>query len=110
MSLVDPTLLNDPSAINTTGARSEVSRRCVSIQFEAMKPVAAGGTQNNTGRVYVVRRLGSRHNSGSIVRTLTAGEVWLMTVDQTMNNLSPYRYWIDVDSVGDGAYVTLFIR
>jgi len=110
MILVDPTLKNDPDVQNLTGNRSEVTRRCVAIQFEACKPVAAGGTTNNAGRVYVVRHHGSRQNTGTIVKTLIAGELWRLEVDKRMNSLSPYRYWIDVDNVGDGVFVTLFIR
>ena len=114
MILVAPTLKNAPDVTNVTasspGSRSEVTRRGLAIQFQAMKPVSSGGTQNNSGRIYIVRKNGGRSKPGSIIRTLIAGETYTIEVDRSMNNLSPYRYWIDVDNIGDGAFVSMFVR
>jgi hypothetical protein len=109
MSVVDPSSLNDPNASNRTGDVYEYTVRAKQIIFQALKP-AAHGLVDNTGRIYIVRKDGSRDDTGTIIKQLVAGETWeFPTVPFDGDILSPYRYYIDADTADDGAIVTLVI-
>ena len=122
MSLVDASSVNSPNTLvpPTSGATPALtlgfSPSCHQIMFQALKPgVGNIGTRLNTGLVYVVRvgktpGTGNREDMGSIVKTLTPGETWVLSSNPANGDtFSPYRYRIDGDNVGDGAFVTLLI-
>lgn len=114
MSVVDPTGVNDPAAATSTTS-DEYTPRANQIEFWALKPGASHGTQVNTGNVYVVRKgvgagTGNRDDTGSIVATLFPGQSWKLPAAALVRDvLSPYRYSIDADNAGDGAFVNLYI-
>jgi hypothetical protein len=70
----------------------------------------------NTGNIYIVRRgsgsgSGNRDDTGSIVATLVPGQTLFFTAAAVNVNVwSPYRYSIDADNIGDGAFITLIIQ
>lgn len=114
MSVVDPTSNNSPgTATNPTNYQYTV--RAEEIMVQAFKP-AASGTQLNTGNIYIVRRgsgsgSGNRDDTGSIVATLVPGQTLFFTAAAVNVNVwSPYRYSIDADNIGDGAFITLIIQ
>jgi hypothetical protein len=114
MSVVDPTSNNAPGTLtNTTNYQYTV--RAQEIMIQAFKP-AASGTQFNTGNIYIVRRgaqggSGNRDDTGSIVATLVPGQTLFLTAAAVnLNVWSPYRYSVDADNAGDGAFVTLIIQ
>jgi hypothetical protein len=114
MSVVDPTSDNAPGTpTNTTNYQYTV--RAEEIMVQAFKPAAAG-TQVNTGNIYIVRRgsgggSGNRSDTGSIVATLVPGQTLFFTAAAVNVNVwSPYRYSIDADNSGDGAFVTLIVQ
>lgn len=112
MSLVDPTGKNDPS--NPTpggvaGGANEYTVRAHQIQFQAIKPSGSGYVYN-TGFTYIVRKGGSRSDSGSVIKVLAAGETYFLDAAPINDNVwSPYRYYIDADYAGDAVQVTLLI-
>jgi hypothetical protein len=79
------------------------------------KPKPGGGTQINTGNIYICRdpTIGNpngKGDTGSIVFTLTPGGIWTLAPPaMNRNALDPYRYDLDVDVAGEGAFVTLII-
>lgn len=111
MSLVDPTLANDPDTQNVTGAgkRERTFRGC-QLRIQASKPGASHGTQDNAGNIYLVRRGGSRDDGGTIIATVLKGTTLEFPGHPAeVDCISPYRYYLDGDNAGDGAYVTLMI-
>jgi hypothetical protein len=117
MSLVDPSSVNSPSSPTPgTADANEYTQRAQQIIFQAMKPGTTHGTQNNTGNVYIVRvaqgsGTGNRDDYGSIVKTLVPGETFILASAALNRNVfSPYRYRIDADNAGDGAFVTLLMQ
>jgi hypothetical protein len=108
MSLVDPGSLADPSTPTAAGV-PEYSARCQQIMFQGVK-AAAHGLQVNTGNVYIVRKGGSRDDSGTIVAMLQPGQtIWMASAPAVLDVFSPYRYYVDADNAGDSALVTLLI-
>lgn len=112
MSLVDASGVNNPTAPTpgTTGA-NEYTVMFQQIQFQAFKPGASHGTQNNTGNIYVCRTgvqgAGNRDDPGAIIATLTPGQTWVLSSSAVDRNVfGPYRYFIDADNANDGAFVT----
>lgn len=116
MSLVDPNAYNDP--LTLTQAQSfEYTPSCQQIFFQAVKPGASHGLQNNTGNIYLVRfagrnagGAGNRDDYGAIVWMLAPGaNLFLSSAPLERNKFSPYRYYLDSDNANDGALVTLII-
>lgn len=122
MSLVDPNSVNAPNApqppvavggiVTPSAGVFAYTPRGYRLIFQAFKPGAANGTQVNTGYVYVVRAgnlgAGNSNDYGSILYTLTPGQSWELIAGYGGDNmLNPYRYSIDGDTAGDGAFVTL---
>lgn len=113
MTNVDSGGVNDPS-VATSATSAEYTQRANQIIFWAFKPKLGGGAQVNTGNVYVVRKpasgAGGKGDTGVIVAILTPGMVWTLgTAAVNRNVFSPYRYLIDADVAGEGAFVTLDI-
>jgi hypothetical protein len=113
MANVDPNSVNSPGT-PTSSISYEYTVRAEEIMVQAFKP-ASHGTQNNTGNIYIMRRGvaggGNRDDTGSIVATLTPGQTLFFTAAAVNVNVwNPYRYFIDADNSGDGAFVTLIIQ
>jgi len=114
MSVVDPTSDNAPGT-PTNSTNYPTTIRAEEIMIQAFKP-AASGTQFNTGNIYIVRRgagggSGNRDDTGSIVATLTPGQTLFFTAAAVNVNVwSPYRYSVDADNPGDGAFITLIVQ
>jgi hypothetical protein len=124
MSLVDPTLKNDPNNPTAAGL-AEYTVRCYAIIFQACKAGAAHGTAINTGNIYIIRRnygtgaagTGNRDDLGVIIQTLTIGATstgfltWTLTAAALNRDvLNPYDFVIDADTAADGCQVTLLIQ
>lgn len=117
MSLVDPSFVNDPGSPTPPGAvkKLEYTPAAQQIFFQAMKPGAAHGLQNNTGNIYIVRigagGAGNRDDYGAIVACLQSGQsFFLASAALNRNVYSPYRYYIDADNAGDCAQCTLIMQ
>ena len=115
MSLVDPNSYNAPENPTSTLSDEYVSR-AEEIMVQALKPGNGGhGTQNNTGNIYICRKgnsgTGNRDDSGSIVATLAPGQTMFFSASPLNRNVwNPYRYYVDADNAGDGAFVTLIVQ
>ena len=100
---------NTPTSVNSP----EYSPACYEIMVQAMKP-ATHGTQNNTGNIYVVRKgqgTSNRDDTGVIVATVLPGQTLsLVAAALNLNVWSPYRYYLDADNPGDGAFITLIVQ
>jgi hypothetical protein len=114
MSVVDPTSDNAPETA-TSPTNYAYTVRAEEIMVQAFKPASAG-TQLNIGNIYIVRRgngggSGNRSDTGSIVATLVPGQTLFFTAAAVNRNVwSPYRYSIDADFAGDGAFITLIVQ
>jgi hypothetical protein len=116
MSLVDPGLADDPNNLSPGSLRSplpEYAVRAQQIIFQGVK--AAGGTGNNTGNIYIMRRGGTGSNNrtdyGTMVLALGAGlTFFLASAPMNRNVFSPYDYAIDADNAGDSCLVSLIIQ
>jgi hypothetical protein len=114
MSVVDPTSDNAPES-PTSPTNYAYTVRAEEIMVQAFKPASAG-TQLNIGNIYIVRRgngggTGNRSDTGSIVATLVPGQTLFFTAAAVNRNVwSPYRYSIDADFAGDGAFITLIVQ
>ncbi len=113
MSLVDPSLVNDPAAA-TSSTSDEYTPRCQQITFQAYNGSAAHGLTPNTGNIYICRKgvqgAGNRDDFGSITEVLTPGQTLSLGSSALVKNaFSPYRYSIDADTASDGCLVTLYI-
>lgn len=117
MSLVDPLGVNDPATPtpSTVGAY-EYTIRAQQLMFQAVRAGASNGLQINTGNIYIMRKpvqgSGSAHDNdfGACVAVLAPGQTLFIASAPINNNVySPYRYFIDADTAGDSALVTLFI-
>lgn len=121
MSLVDSASVNAPETPTpgTSGA-DEYTVRAYAIMFQACKAGASHGTAVNTGNIYIVRKgaggSGNRDDIGSIIATIPAGTsgvfppaFWLNAAPLNRNVFSPYEFFIDADTAGDGCQVTLLI-
>jgi hypothetical protein len=115
MSLVDPTLVNAPDKVTpgTVGA-NEYTVRAQQIIIQGMKSNGGNGLTNNTGNVYVILKgkgSNNRTDTGCIVLTVPAGQTGVIaSAPMVMNVFNPYLLWIDCDTVGDAAQVTLIIQ
>lgn len=115
MTLVDSSNLGAPQTGTATVGATDYSFAAQQIQFQAFKPGASHGTQNNVGNIYIVRQgvgagSGNRDDTGAIVATLQPGQTYVLSsAPMNRNVYSPYRYSIDGDNAGDGAFVTLLI-
>lgn len=104
---------NNPDS-SASSAR-EYSYRCNQIMFIAQKPKQGGGTQLNSGNVYIMRapaqiQTGGKGDTGSLYMPLTPGAIHTLAVPALdRNTLNPYRYFLDADNAGEGAFVTLII-
>jgi hypothetical protein len=115
MSLVDPAPEPNEPETATSATSDEYTVRAQQILFQAYKPGASHGMQNNTGNIYIVRDAaggsGNRDDTGGIVAVLTPGQtLTLASAPLNRNVFSPYRYRIDADNAGDGALVTLIVQ
>jgi hypothetical protein len=120
MSLVDsansdapqtatPTTPGPPSPGPKGNPSNEYTVTCQQIMFQGYN--AAGPATMNTGNVYIVRKGGSKADSGTIVKILAPGETFFLAgAALNLNVLSPYRYQIDADTASDGALVTLIVQ
>src|SRR2546429_5084946 len=77
MSVVDASSVEAPEAA-TSSTSDEYTVRAQQIMFQAFKPGATHGTQNNAGNVYIIRKgdgtgSANRDDMGNIVATLTPG-------------------------------------
>lgn len=109
-SLVDPTNLNDPGSSNRTGLTREYTSRCQQLIIQAIKPGVAHGMVDNTGYVYIVRKSGSRDDPGQMIKRLSPSETFFLASAPLVKDVfSPYRYYVDGDTAGDGVIVTLLI-
>jgi len=113
MSLVDPGNYNDPGTPSGTGM-AEYTQRCNQIIFQGFKN---NGTTfvANVGNIYVMRKgagggAGNRSDPGACVLIIPSGQTGVIgSAALNRNDLSPYRYYIDADNIGDAAQVTLLI-
>jgi hypothetical protein len=123
MSLVDPTDINEPE--NAVGGSTisggavtgnEYTERAQQIFFQAYKPGAGRtGAVRNTGNIYIMREgvqgSGNRSDMGSIVFILEPGQTFfLASAPLNRDVFSPWRYSIDADIAGDGAFVCLIMQ
>lgn len=115
MSNVDATLINAPQTANppspnsATRPSNEYTSTCQQIMFQGYK--SAAPALMNTGNVYIVRKGGSKADTGTIVKILAPGETFfLASAALNLNVFSPYRYEIDADTANDGALVTLIVQ
>jgi hypothetical protein len=109
---VDPSLVNSPSApVPGTVGANEYTVKCNQIIIQGVK--ASGGLTNNTGNIYLILKgngTNNRTDTGCIVAQIAAGQT-LILAPPAMNVevFNPYLLWVDADSAGDSALVTLVI-
>ena len=113
MSNVDPTLVDAPET--ATGPTSkEYSVRAQQIIIQGVKPNAGTGVTNNTGNIYVILKGGGSNNHqdyGAIAFVVGAGlTLSIGSAALNRNVFSPYELYIDCDTAGDAAQVTLLIQ
>jgi len=120
-SLIDPTSLNAPetfspaASANNTGAAvavNEYTITCQQIIIQAYKSNGGTGVVNNTGNIYIMMKgaggLGNRTDFGAMVAVLTPGQTLILaSAPVNCNVFSVYKYFIDADTAGDSALVTL---
>lgn len=120
MSLVDPAGINDPSTPTPLAGVLPAHLKLFTVRaqqvwFQARKP-NTHGTKQNSGNIYIVREPdgsgdGNRDDTGVILYTLEPGQTLFLASAPVNNDVySPYRYRIDADVSGDGAFVTLIIQ
>ena len=124
MSLVDPSVLNDPGASNVAVAGAdEYAWRCTQVVILAVKPGALPpGVAVNTGNVYVLKRgannggAGTRNDAGMILAAIPTGTatvfpplVLLPPIPLDRTWINPYDILIDADTANDGVFVYLVI-
>jgi len=97
---------------NATG--SEYTTRCIAVTFQAYKPGASNnGMVQNANNVYILvppngNGTGNRTDSGAMVKVLFPGaDYTLAASDFGQTQFSPYSFFLDSDTDGDGALVTL---
>lgn len=103
---------NTPSSYANPG--SEYTPRCIAVTFQAYKPGANNnGMVQNANNVYILvprqgNGNGNRSDSGSMIKVLFPGADYTLTCsDVGDTQFSPYSYFLDADTNGDGALVTL---
>lgn len=118
MSVVDPTLQNDPNTA-TPGAASadEYTVRAQQIIFHAVKAGAGPPllANTNTGFIYIVRKAtagnGGTADTGVVIKALAPGETFILSSSALVKDVfNPYRYFIDGDTGTNGCQVTLIIQ
>jgi hypothetical protein len=111
MSLVDAALVNDPGALTSTTS-NEFTVRCQQIFFMGFKPGVSTRLVNNSGNIYICRKnTTGTTDTGVILKTLVPGESFFLGSSAMNRNVyNPYRYYIDGDTAGDGALVTLIMQ
>jgi hypothetical protein len=113
MSLVDPSLVNDPNAA-TSATAAEYTVRAQQIVFQGFKQTAGAAPMiPNVGNVYILKRGGtaSKDNAGSLIGILLpGGEYEFASAPLNKNVFTPYDIVIDADNAGDAAIVTLVIQ
>jgi hypothetical protein len=117
MSLVDPSLVNAPSqAASTTNSTLEYTPACQQIQIQGFN-AATHGLQNNTGNIYLVKKLeataggGNRDDYGVMVAVILPGQTLIYGSAATnLNVFSPYQYYVDADNANDSALISLIIQ
>ncbi len=120
-SLIDPSSVNAPetvspaaSANNTGGpvAGNEYTITCQQIIIQAYKAGASHGLQNNTGQIYIMMKgsggSGNRDDYGAMVATLAPGQTLVISsAPLNVNVFNPHKYFVDADTAGDSALITL---
>lgn len=117
MSVVDAASVNAPGA--SAAASAEYAVRAFEITITAVKSV--GPVVLNTGAIYILRApagggTGNKTDSGTVVAILQPGVATalqsfvLRAAPFNRNIYNPYRYFIDADTTGDGAIVTLSVQ
>ncbi len=110
MSVVDSTLKNAPGGANVTSGKREFSVNCKQIIMRGSKAASTNGQTDNSGNCYLVRQFGSRDDQGTIVAIIPKGTTVAFPPAGVGGVLfSPYRYYVDVDNIGDGLLVTLIL-
>jgi hypothetical protein len=115
MNNVDPTLVDSPES-PTSATSDEYTVRCQQIIFEAGKAGAAPPKiAANTGNVYIVRKpiagAGGVSDTGTVVKTIAPGQTFILgSAALNRNVFSPYEFFVDADTAGDGVTVTLVIQ
>jgi hypothetical protein len=113
MNNIDPTGINSPeTATGTTSA--EYTVRAQQIIIGGFKSNAGSGLVANSGNVYVIMKgTGSSNHTdtGAIVLTVGSGLTGVIgSAALNRNVFSPYELYIDCDTAGDAAQVTLVIQ
>jgi hypothetical protein len=113
MNNIDPTNIDAPETV--TGATSkEYTVRAQQILIGGFKSNAGVGLVANTGNIYVILKgTGSSNHTdtGAIVLTIPSGSTGVLgSAALNRNVFSPYELFIDCDSAGDAAQVTLMIQ
>jgi hypothetical protein len=116
MSLVDSTSVNAPENASSSQT-AEYTVRAQQIIFQALKAGAGPpALTNNTGLLYIIRKgagvgTGNKTDLGTIIKVLAPGETWVLgSAALNRNVYDPYRYYVDADTAGDAALVTLIIQ
>lgn len=114
MSVVDSANTDAPgTATPGTAGAAEYSPNCQQIIFTAIK--STGPVVDNTGAIYVVRApvgtgTGNKADTGAIVAIIQPGGTFTLGgPPAARQEFSPYRYWIDADTNGDGCIPVLII-
>jgi hypothetical protein len=115
MSLVDPSSYNAPETATVAGQSAEYGGAlCQQIMFQGFKSNAGTGMVPNVGAVYIMRKgagggLGNRTDYGAMVAVINPGQtIFIASAPRNRDTFSPYQFFLDCDSAGDGALVTLF--
>lgn len=113
MNLVDPNNNNHPNTPSNSNT-AEYTPRCTEILFQGFKPGANNtGAVNNANNVYILvpaqgNGTGNKSDYGCFVQVLAPGASFsLNPPNPGYTQLNPYRYLLDADTNGDGAFVTL---
>ncbi len=117
MTNVDANNVNNPNTVtsNNTALQTEYTRACRAITFQGYHANNNNdGLIVNTGNVYILvapagSGNGNRIDSGAMIKVLPAGaDFTLSAITPGVDMFSPYQVWLDCDTDGDGALVTLY--
>lgn len=118
MNNVDPSNNNSPTASPSPSSPGpEYSVRCVNIEVQGFKPGANNnGMVQNSNNVYLIygpgngAGPGNRSDSGQIIKVIAPGaDEFVQATDYTGDTqFSPYYFFLDCDTNGDGGQVTLW--
>jgi hypothetical protein len=117
MSLVDSGNVNAPETPIGPGTQAggEYTPAAHKIFYQGVHPGAGNnGMVYNTGMAYLCVKgaggAGNRADSGSILAVIPPGGAGSWPAgEQERNTISPYKFYIDVDSANDGALLSLAI-